>query len=168
MERETARARRGEEDGGHRNWKPTLIILGAVVVVTLFVVAILVFATAPEDPAEAPDRWDSLDFQAEQDISPLEGDIDLGAKKGKDAQVIVHSAEEVCWHGYVGSEPIDGCGRAVYEVTNSPAALGLNASSESTDAHFLGVAIWDAAGDTKLHSLETKKPLDTLAITVNL
>lgn len=151
-----------------RRWTPTLVVLAIVVLLTAGTVAVLVFAKAPEDPREAPDRWDSLDFEPEQDIAAAKGTIDLREKGGSDVSVVVHAAEEVCWNGYVISEQIQGCGRAIYRVSNAPPALGLNVRSTSEDPLFLGLAVWDGSGDTKLHSLETKKPFGTLAITVNL
>ena len=157
-------------DGGQRQrrWTPTFIVMGIVVLLTLATVAVLVFAKAPEDPSEAPDRWDSLDFEPERDIPAESGSIDLRERRGVEASVVVHAAEKVCWNGYVGSELIEGCGRAIYEVSNAPTVLGLNVRSLSEDPLFLGLAVWDADGETKIHSLETKEPFGTLAVTANL
>lgn len=161
-----ARAAADPEEQPRRRLTPTVVIIASVILVTAFVVAILVFADPPEDPREAPEDWDSLSFAPAEDATVTEDSLDLDSRNGRDVQVIVHASKDLCWNGYVGEAPIDGCGRWVFEVSNAPATLGLNVTSEANERLFLGLAVWDGEGDTKLHSLETKKAFGTLAVTL--
>lgn len=139
-----------------------LAILG-VLIVGVAAAVFLLQSGGADDPSATPDDWDSLSYEAE---GTVEETVDLEDGKGS-VTVVVHSDPETCWTGYIASAAIDECGRAVYEVEGAPQALGLNVSSKSKVKAFVGLAVWDASGETKLHSLETKKIFGTLATTVD-
>ncbi len=132
------------------------LLIGALIAVGAAIVIILNFGDRPALPTDRPEEWDAVDAAEASPLDVGNGDYE--------ATVVIGAQDKTCWTGFVVSEPIDGCGRAVYEVTGAPRALGLNVRHDSATRAFLGLAAW--AGDEQLDKLETKKKFGVVALTV--
>ena len=157
-----------EERPPRRRSRVPLIIAILAALAVIVVIAVVVSGGGSEEPSPEPTQagaeWESLSFESDE---VKEKTIDLGAKRGGDVSVIVHTDnEKVCWNGYIAEKAIKGCGRRIFQVESAPPNLGLNVQSESQSSAFVGLAVWDADGETKLHTDETNTRLGVLAASV--
>ena len=170
---ETPRAPRTERPAPTRppdNRRKSRLIVLAVVVVVAVAVAAAVFLLNDTDevhePLASPEGWDSAGYEGPEASEAKTESIDLADKKGEgQVDVIVHAAKGTCWQGYIGSEAINDCGRVIFNVTNAPAALGLNVKSIESTRAFLGVAVVDNEGAT-IERDDTRKPFGSIVLSV--
>ena len=112
------------------------------------------------DPSVTPDDWRAPDIAEAQEVA-------LGDGEGA-GTIVIGADEKTCWNAYVGSEPLDGCGPAVFRVTGAPRTFGANVKSTESEKAFLGMAIWNEDETQELQSVTTKKRYGTVAVTAVL
>ena len=111
-----------------------LVLIGAAAAITI-VIGILT-ASTESDRTEPVNDWDSPELAPAEELSVGDGKYE--------ALVIISTDDDAkaCWNGYIGSEVIEGCGDAVFDVSGAPRVLGANVRHEEKDKHFIGIALW--------------------------
>jgi len=137
-----------------------VIVLAAIAISAVGALA-LVNTGQETDPGVTPEQWQDPDLEAAEEI-------DLEDEKAHEAVVVVAADEKTCWNAYIGSQALKGCGNSTYAVVGAPPVLGLNASSRHPEKNFLGLAVWDGAGETMIDSVKTKKKFGTIALSAPL
>jgi len=139
-----------------------------MIVVTALVVAVaggllLINTGGTPDPSVASDAdWENPDVDVPEG-DPEQVDLHEGVRR---ALVVIAADETTCWNAYIGSEPVQDCGRAIYEVVGAPRALGMNVKSAENEKRFLGIAAWSIDRETLYQSASASKKFATVALSV--
>ena len=145
----------------------TLAIIIAVVGLALLGGLLFLLNTGEvDDPTVASaEDWERSDVDVPEGGPKM---IDLHAPHPHRAVVVFSADDDTCWTGFVGSKPVQECGRVIYEVANAPRSLGLNVRSTELDKRFVGLAVWDEEGETLYQSASASKDFATVALNVTL
>lgn len=159
VERPQRRVEKGgprvREEGPNRR----ILVVALILSVIAFAALAVTVLNAGEGPVEATDSPEPVDA-----VEPGTGTpIDL-AEGNRSAIVLVEAQDETCWRGYIGSETIEGCGTQQFDVSGSPKLLGANVRHDNTERAFIGLTIWDAAGEETLAFDTTRKPLGLVSL----